>query len=74
MSQKRFLQSRAESRCYTREEVCERLKLSRSTFFHLKKAGRLPLVELLPRLGRITRYHAEPVDRYLAGRGIRRPA
>lgn len=68
MAAKHFLGA-TPTRCYTRKQVCERLQLARRTFFELKKRGQLPLIELLPRLGRVVRYHAEPIDRYLAGRG-----
>lgn len=54
--------------CYTAEEICERLKMSRGTFRHLKKEGQLPfLEELRPRLGKTVRYRANLVDRYLDG-------
>lgn len=44
------------------------LNMSRRTFFRLRAQGQLPfLVEALPRSGRLIRYRAEPVDRYLAG-------
>ncbi len=59
----------AQRRCYTTIQICDLLNLSRRTFFVLKAQGKLPLVELTPRLGRIVRYQAGPVDRYLAGRG-----
>lgn len=61
--------SRLERHCYTLTQVREKLQLPRSTFFELKKRGVLPLIELRPRLGRRVRYHAAPIDRYLAGRG-----
>lgn len=64
----------AEPRCYTLAAARAKLQLSRSTFFAMRKAGQLPLIELLPRLGRSPRYHALPIDRYLAGRGIARRA
>lgn len=61
-----------EARCYTTAEAIERFHMSRRTFFLLKSRGELPLEELLPRLGRVVRYRAEPIDRWLEGRGVRR--
>lgn len=63
---RRYFKTAAE-RCYLTHEVCEKLRLSRRTFFALKAKGELPLVELRPRLGRLIRYQAEPIDRFLAG-------
>jgi predicted DNA-binding transcriptional regulator AlpA len=55
-------------RVYTVAQLLDLLALSRSTFFDLKRRGRLPMVEeLRPRLGRSPRYRAEPVERWLAG-------
>lgn len=55
-------------RCYTVAELRALLHLSESAFYDARKAGRLPfLEELRPRLGRIVRYRADLVDRYLAG-------
>ena len=55
-------------RCYTVPQLLERLDMSRSTFFALKAAGKLPyLEELKPRCGRRLRFRADLVDRYLAG-------
>jgi hypothetical protein len=56
-------------RCYTLPEVLAALKLPRSTFFELRKAGGLPFIEeLRPRLGRNRpRFRADLIDRYLAG-------
>jgi hypothetical protein len=49
--------------------VREKLQLPRRTFFKLKKAGQLPMLEeLRPRIGRTTRYRADLIDRYLEGR------
>lgn len=49
-------------------EVCFELSLPRRTFFRLLAAGKLPFVqELQPRLGRMSRYRADYIDRYLAG-------
>jgi len=54
--------------CYTAREIQQRLKMSRTTFTDLKRAGKLPfLEELKPRLGGVIRYRADLVDRYLAG-------
>lgn len=58
----------APLRAYTTKDICERLQLSRRSFFELRKAGKLPMVEeLKPRLGRLVRYRADLIDRYLAG-------
>lgn len=55
-------------RCYTVPQLLAMLQMPRTTFFTLKRTGRLPfLEELRPRLGRSARYRAELVDRYLAG-------
>ena len=55
-------------RCYTVSEVLRLLQMPKSTFTRLKHAGKLPfLEELRPRLGRLARYRADLVDRYLAG-------
>lgn len=57
-----------EPRCYTLAQVLERAQIPTRTFFTLKKAGKLPwLQEILPRAGRLRRYRADLVDRYLAG-------
>ena len=57
----------ADLRCYTVAEVRAKLKLSLSTFHRLRRLGQLPFLdELRPRLGKVPRYRAEPVDRYLA--------
>jgi excisionase family DNA binding protein len=58
------------ARCYTVAQLLsvELLNMSRSTFFELKKAGKLPyLEEIKPRSGRRLRFRADLVDRYLAG-------
>lgn len=68
---RKFFSTHAE-RCYTTAEVIRKLSLSRRTFFRLKSRGELPLDELLPRLGRVARFRAEPIDRWLDGRGVRR--
>ena len=57
----------AEPRCYLVKDICSSLKCSRRTFHRYSKAGVPFLVELLPRLGRVRRFAAEPLDRYLAG-------
>lgn len=55
-------------RTYTIKQACEALSLPRRTFYDLRKAGKLPMLdELRPRLGRVVRFRAEPIDRYLAG-------
>jgi len=55
-------------RCYTIAQILERLHMPRRTFFNLRKHGKLPwLEEIKPRAGRIVRYRADLVDRYLAG-------
>jgi excisionase family DNA binding protein len=54
--------------CYTVAELCTLLHLSRSSFYEARDKGRLPfLEELRPRIGRVLRYRADLVDRYLAG-------
>jgi excisionase family DNA binding protein len=54
------------ARCYTVAEVREKLQMTKTTFHRLRRQGRLPfLEELRPRLGRIVRYRADLVDRYL---------
>lgn len=59
----------AGPRCYTAAQVREILHLPRRTFFKLKKAGALPMLEeLRPRIGRSARYRADLLDRYLEGR------
>ena len=58
----------SDPRCYTLPQLLGRLQLTRTTFYRLHAAGRLPFVsELRPRLGRTVRYRADLVDRYLAG-------
>jgi hypothetical protein len=55
-------------RCYTIAQVCAELKMTRRTFFTLRRTGQLPfLEELRPRAGRIVRYRADLIDRYLDG-------
>jgi hypothetical protein len=68
---RRFFASH-DARCYTTADAIRKLNLTRRTFFRLKSRGELPLDELLPRLGRVPRYRAEPIDRWLAGGGVRR--
>jgi hypothetical protein len=56
-----------QRRSYTADQLVQKLSMTRSTFLHLKKAGKLPfLEELRPRTGESVRYRAEPIDRYLA--------
>lgn len=56
------------ARCYTVPQLLERMQIPRSTFFTLKRAGKLPfLEELKPRVGRRARYRADLIDRYLDG-------
>lgn len=69
---KRRFFSTHDERAYTTREAIDKLRISRRTFFWLKSRGELPLEELLPRLGRVARYRAEPIDRWLAGRGMRK--
>ena len=58
-------------RAYTIAQVCELLAIPRRSFFHHRKHGHLPMcIELRPRIGRVVRYQAEPVDRYADGRGL----
>jgi hypothetical protein len=55
-------------RCYTTRQVLEVLQLPRRSFSHLKRHGKLPFVEeLQPRIGRVARYRADLIDRYLDG-------
>lgn len=55
-------------RAYTIADVCDILNIPRRSFFHLRRAGQLPMLdELKPRLGRVVRYRADLVDRYAAG-------
>jgi hypothetical protein len=52
--------------CYTARDIQQRLRMSRTTFNDLKRAGKLPfLEELKPRLGGVIRYRADLVDTYL---------
>lgn len=69
MTARRHFFGSHEPRCYTTAQAIEKLNLPRRTFFLLKSRGELPLEELLPRLGRVVRYRAEPIDRWLDGRG-----
>jgi len=56
-------------RCYLLPEVLEKLQMSETTFKRLRREGQLPfLEELRPRLGRVMRFRADLVDRYLEGR------
>ena len=55
-------------RCYVVADLLVALQLSRSSFFALRKAGRIPMLEeLRPRIGCLVRFRADLVDRYLAG-------
>lgn len=55
-------------KCYSIADVCELLQIPRSTFFHLRAIGKLPMLEeLRPRLGSRPRYRADLVDRWLDG-------
>lgn len=77
MSRQRALEPRGDDRqqpqrrvqrAYTIAEICNRLSIPRSTFFHLRTRGQLPfLEELQPRLGRVVRYRADLIDRYADG-------
>jgi hypothetical protein len=61
---------RRSHRAYTVAQLLsvELLNMSARTFTRLKGRGELPfLEELHPRLGRVIRYRADLVDRYLAG-------
>ena len=56
-------------RAYTVKDVCEKLAMSRATFYVLRKAGKLTcLEELQPRYGRRAKYRAELIDAYLENR------
>jgi predicted DNA-binding transcriptional regulator AlpA len=58
-----------DTRCYLIPDVIAKLQMSERTFRRLLRAKKLPfLEELHPRLGRIVRYRADLVDRYLEGR------
>lgn len=55
-------------RVYTVAQILDLLSMSRRTFFRLRAAGQLPfLSEVEPRAGRLVRYRADLVDRYLDG-------
>lgn len=58
------------NRVYTLVQLLsvELLNMPRSTFFHLRAKGELPWVqEIRPRAGRVARFKAEPINRYLDG-------
>lgn len=56
-------------RAYTVAEILDKVSMARSTFFALKAAGKLPyLEEIRPRTGRLLRFRADLVDRYLENR------
>lgn len=60
-------------RAYTVAQLCDALEMSRRTFFSLRSAKQLPfLEELKPRLGRVVRYRADPIERYLENRWNRK--
>ncbi len=60
--------------CLTITEVCERISLSRTSFYRLRDAGELPfLEEVQPRLGKRPRYRADLVEHYVAGTFNRDP-
>lgn len=79
MSGQRALQSaptpaeqshRRGHRVYTIAQLlrADLLNMPRRTFTRLRSKGELPfLVEVEPRAGRVIRYRADLVDRYLAG-------
>jgi excisionase family DNA binding protein len=57
------------AKCYTVAQLLgpDLLNLPRATFYALKAAGKLPMLEeLKPRMGRRARFRADLVDRYLA--------
>lgn len=55
-------------RAYTVSQFCEAAEIPRSSFYRLRRTGQLPfLEELKPRIGRVLRYRADLIDRYLAG-------
>ena len=55
-------------RCYTIKEACAALGVPRRSFFHLRRTGQLPMCEeLKPRIGRVVRYRADLIERYLSG-------
>jgi excisionase family DNA binding protein len=59
---------RPQQGVYTVAQVCERLSIPKRSFYTLLKKGQLPMCEeLQPRIGRIVRFRAEPIDRYIAG-------
>jgi hypothetical protein len=55
-------------RALTIVQVCEALNIPRRSFFHLRRTGQLPMCEeLKPRIGRVVRYRADLIERYVAG-------
>lgn len=55
-------------RALTITDVCAALNIPKRSFFHLRRAGQLPMCqELKPRIGRVVRYRADVIDRWLAG-------
>jgi hypothetical protein len=60
-------------RCYTIADLLIALKVSRRNFYRMRQSGAAPfLEEIKPRLGRMPRYRADLVDRYLANEWISR--
>lgn len=57
-------------RCYLLPELLQILQMPRGTFFLLKRQGKLGAIveELQPRVGRVMRFRADLVDRYLDGK------
>ena len=56
-----------EPRCYTVAAICAKLSMSVRTFRRLRADGQLPfLEEIRPRAGRVLRFRADLVDRYLS--------
>ena len=51
---------------YTVPDILRILRISRRTFFRLRKSGAAPFLEdVTPRVGRTVHYRAAPVDAYL---------
>jgi hypothetical protein len=56
-----------QRRCYSVQQLLDKLSMPRRTFIQLKKAGRLPFLEdCRSSVGRSIHYRAEPIERYLA--------
>lgn len=58
---------RAAVRVYTAADICRLARMSRRSFYAFKKQGQLPLFPVR-QVGRVIRYQAGPIDRWLAGR------